>query len=186
MIKPFLFILVIIASWFNNFLIPLIIYAKEFSLFKKREKDFVGICTSGLIMDGFLAMLINIVILNFLLETGSVVNLANVEIATIAGFISMICAHLFMALRKWRVWIMPQPWRWNAGGYWHMFSMTIQMAFCFYPFILLIESPQLLNERITQASIILEIIFVSLFLFVFWLGGKGQPNKKLSFLSNPW
>lgn len=88
-------------------------------------------------MDGIAASLINFVVAKYLLEMKVPVQNYNVMLSLIMGFSIMICAHIWMSIRKWEVWIMPKSWKWNAGGYWHMISMTLQMAFLAYPLVLL-------------------------------------------------
>jgi hypothetical protein len=180
------FLLITFASLFNNLLVPFAIYFKKYGFFKKRKKDFVGCNFWGIIMDGFLAAAINLTALNFLLETKPKILPLDIKIAAFMGLLSMIFAHLWMVARRWKIWIMPQPWHFNSAGYWHMLSMTLQMSFLFYPLVILLQNPSLLTAPITQSSLILIFLFSLLFLLAFHQSNKGLKLGRLHLNKEPW
>lgn len=184
--KAILFFLITLASFINNFLVPLIIYTRKFGLFKKREENFVGMNIWGLIMDGVLAGFINIIIFNLLLWLNPKMVFKDIRIAFVLGFGSMVLAHVWMSLKEWSVWIMPEPWKWNEAGYWHMVSMTLQMSFCFYPLVLLVKIPKILNEGMVLTSISLAIFLAGLFLLSLKFSQRGLRLGKFFIGAEPW
>jgi hypothetical protein len=180
------FLFILTASLLNNLIIPFVIYFKKYGLFKKRNKNFIGCNAWGIIMDGFLAGLINITALNFLLALKPKILLDDIKIALFMGLASMIFAHLWMSARRWKIWVMPQPWHWNSAGYWHMVSMTIQMSFLFYPLVIILKNPPLLAEPITKPSIIFISLLTLLFLLAFHLSNKGLKIGRFHLNKEPW
>lgn len=87
-------------------------------------------------MDGIAAGMINFVAAKSLLELKTPIRTNDIVISLVIGFLIMIGAHVWMTVSKREVWIMPKPGKWNEAGYWHMVSMTLQMAFLAYPVIL--------------------------------------------------
>lgn len=162
--KFFLFFSVAFITALGNWGIPVAIYAKKYGLFKKRPKGFVGCNFWGVIMDVFIAGAINLVILNFLLTVSLKISQNDLIVSLVLGFLFMAVIHFFMAVTSWKEWIMPKPWHWNLAGYWHMVSMTLQMAYVFYPLVLLTKTPQLLEIFITRTTIVIVIILCLLFL----------------------
>src|SRR5574340_1533872 len=126
---------VLALSVVNNWLVPLTIYASKFGLFKKRPKEFIGCNDWGVVMDVILAGAINLTIWQYLLTIDPVIKQEDLVKALLGGFGFMVVTHFWMAVTFWKEWIMPEPFRWNAGGYWHMVSMTLQMAYAFYPLV---------------------------------------------------
>lgn len=182
---PFLFG-ILIASLINNLLVPFAIYYHKYGFFKKRKKDFIGCNTWGIIMDGILAGLINIVALNLLLTIKPQVETEDIKIAFILGLAAMATAHIYMVVAKWRIWIMPRPWQFNLAGYWHIISMTLQMSFLFYPLILILKNFSFLDYDIVKISVILIFFFALLFLLCLKLSKKGVKIGKLYISNKPW
>ncbi len=177
---------ILIASLINNLLIPFVIYYQKYGFFKKRKKDFIGCNSWGIIMDGIFAGLINIAALNLLLEIRPQIVMEDLKIAFILGFAIMILAHIYMVLAKWKIWIMPLPWQFNLAGYWHLISMTLQMSFLLYPFVLIYRSPTLLKNDIIQNSILWIIFFSLLFLLSLNLSKKGLKIGRFHISNKPW
>ncbi|MDP2927154.1 MAG: hypothetical protein Q8N65_03415 [bacterium] len=167
---PF-FILILCLSLLNNLLIPFAIYFRQFG--RKGYRGQGGCNIWGIVMDGILAGLINIIALNLLLELRFKVLVQDLTLAFLTGFISMVTAHIFMSVRRWKVWIMPEPWKWNAGGYWHMISMTLQMSFLFYSALLLLKTPSLLEKEMVQISLVSIFLLAGIFLLCLRLGKRG-------------
>lgn len=183
-IIPFLFIL--IASCFNNLIIPYLIYYKKFGLFKKRPPGFVGVNFWGIIMDGILAGGINIIILNYLLEIKPAILLSDLIISLIGGLIFMITSHIYMSVAKWKVWIMPKPWTWNLAGYWHMISMTLQMSYAAYCLLIIFRNPSLFFETLTVLSLGGGIFLTGLFLLALRHEKKGIKIGLIRIDNQPW
>jgi len=186
LLKLFLFVLISIFSCVNNLFIPFVIYYQKYGFFKKRNKDFIGCNGWGIIMDGFLAALINIIVLNYLLETKQSASYDSLEISLIFGIYTTIIIHYLMSVFKWKYWIMVKPWHWNSAGYWHMFSMTIQMTFIYYPLIIIWQNPRLLTLLITKYSLTIETIFVCLFALALYLSNKGIRIGRIHINKEPW
>ncbi len=184
--KIIFFLLILSASCLNNLLIPFFIYYKKYGFFRKRNKNFIGCNSWGIIMDGILAGLINIVMLNLLLNIKLRVKIEDMIIAFILGFVSMLLAHIYMVVAKWKIWIMPKPWQFNLAGYWHIISMTLQMSFLFYPLILIMKNPFLWGEDIVQTSLTLIFFFALLFLLCLKLMKKGVKIGNLNISNKPW
>ena len=180
---PF-FILILCLSLLNNLLIPFAIYFRKFGENGYRGQG--GCNTGGVIMDGILAGLINIIALNLLLELRFKVLVQDLTLAFLTGFVSMVTAHIFMSVRKWKVWIMSESWKWNAGGYWHMISMTLQMSFLFYPALLFLKTPSLFERGMVQISLILIFLLTGIFLLCLRLGEKGLRIGRFCLDSKAW
>lgn len=183
-IFPFAEILIFTAV--NNWVIPIIIYASKFGLFKKRPAKFTGCNWWGVVMDVIIAGLINLVILNYLLTTSSKFMAENVLAAFILGLASTIAIHIFMALTHRKEWIMPRPWKWNEGGYWHMISMTLQISYCFYPLVLFYREPKLLELFLTQATILLIVVLGAFFLLALSLKDRDLKIGPLKIRAKTW
>lgn len=184
--KPVYFIAIFILSLINNLLVPFTIYYFKYGFFKKRNKDFIGCNTWGIIMDGILAGLVNITALNMLIDLHADIKTADIMISIILGFLFMLGAHFYMVWAKWKIWIMPRPWKFNLAGYWHLFSMTIQMSFLFYPIILVINNPLLWEKEIVKASFSAILILSILFLLCLILMKKGVKLGFIKISNQPW
>lgn len=186
--KLYLFLLITIASFFNNLIIPYIIYAQKFGLFKNRQKDFIGVNGWGIIMDGLLAACMNVVAINFLYEVSPVLKPTDLILSLFIAIVLTTASHILMAVRKWKIWIMPRPWHWNEAGYWHMFSMTVQFFFLAYPLIILLENYNLLFSKIVQFSLFLFISLFILFIFALYCYDNKIEFKlgKITIKSRPW
>lgn len=161
--KLALFILIFFLSAINNLLLPYIIYFKKYGFGGKKEKPVYGVNEWGIIMDGILAGFLNIIFLNFLLEIKPVIMITDIISALIIALIITFFTHIFMAVRKWQIWIMPTPWRWNSAGYWHIISMTLQMFFLFYVAVLVFNDLSLLGKTFTKISILISLFIIALF-----------------------
>ncbi len=170
-----LFFLVALLTAFVNWLIPVLIYRKMFGLFKPRPKNFSGCNWWGVVMDVILAGLINIVVLNYILSADIIISIQSVGLAIILGFLAMGGLHVFMAVSAWKEWIMPKPWHWNAGGYWHMVSATVQFSYLAYPLVLLVNYPSLWKLNTTLGTTIILIFLTGLFIISLKL--KNQDIK---------
>lgn len=184
--KPVYFIGILILSLINNLLVPFTIYYFKYGFFKKRNKDFIGCNTWGILMDGVLAGLINIIALNMLITLGLQIKIIDVAVSTFLGFLFMILAHLYMVWAKWKIWIMPRPWKFNLAGYWHLFSMTVQMSFLFYPLVLVFENPYLWKSEIVKTSFFAILILAFLFLLCLILMKKGVKIGFIKISNQPW
>lgn len=165
MIHKFIFIIfILLASCLNNLIIPYVIYFKKYGFFKKRKKGFIGVNMWGIIMDGILAGLINIITLDYLLEIKQRMYMQDILFSLVSGFLFMVCCHIYMSVNKWKIWIMPKPWKWNEAGYWHMVSMTLQMSYIAYCLLILFKNPILLTQTSTQlmlgSTLLLGLLFV--------------------------
>lgn len=177
---------ILLASLLNNLLVPFAIYYQKYGFFKKRNKDFIGCNTWGIIMDGILAGLINIIAFNLLLEIKPRLELESLTMAFVLGFLSMVAAHTWMSVNRWKIWIMPRPWHWNMAGYWHMISMTLQMSFLFYPLILILKNPFLWEKALVKISLIVITFFALCFGLSLQLMKKGVRIGKFRISNKPW
>ena len=168
-------LLAIFLTSLNNWAVPVAIYWQKYGLFKERPENFVGVNIWGVVMDVFLASLINITILNFVSNYKDYVNVSNILVALSWGLAFTAAVHIFMATSYWRVWIMPLPWRWNLAGYWHMVSMTLQMSFAFFPLVILAQSPNLLFLPATQDALIKVAGLGVLFLISLYFEKSARP-----------
>lgn len=184
--KSVLFAVILLASCLNNLIIPYLIYYKKYGLFKKRERNFVGVNAWGIIMDGLLAGIINIISLNFLLVIKPAVSLQLVSVAIFLGLIFTLCCHLYMAVTRWKIWIMPKPWQWNEAGYWHMISMTIQMSFSAFCFIIILADPRVLKYEITGFTLASCFVLSFLFLASLQQQHKGLRIGVFNIDNKPW
>ncbi|MBI4359046.1 MAG: hypothetical protein HY577_00420 [Candidatus Nealsonbacteria bacterium] len=179
-----LFLLILCLSLLNNLLIPFAIYFRQFG--RKGYRGQGGCNAGGVIMDGVLAGLINLLALNLLFEIGPRLLFRDLALAFLVGFLSMVSAHVFMSLRRWEVWIMPRPGRWNKGGYWHMVSMTLQMGFLFYPALLLFQDPFLLERGMVQLSLFLIFLLAGLFLLCLRRGKRDWRVGRFCLSGQAW
>jgi hypothetical protein len=136
-------IFIVIFFLFANLLIPLFLYHRRFGLGKRKYKGKGGCNGWSIVMDGIAAGIINFVAAKYLLEIKASLLPRDLIVSLLIGILITFLAHAWMSYRKWEIWITPKPWRWNEGGYWHMISMTLQMAFLAYPLILLWKSHNL-------------------------------------------
>jgi hypothetical protein len=180
------FICILIASLINNLIVPYAIYYKKFGFFKKRPQGFIGVNFWGIIMDGILAGGINIIILNYLLNINSAILLSDLIVSILAGFFFMIICHIYMSVKKWKVWIMPKPWVWNLAGYWHMFSMTLQMSYVGYCFIIILRNLDRLTDSLTIFSVIVGFSLACLFILSLKQEKKGLKIGKVNISNKPW
>lgn len=181
-----LLLIITIFSWVSNLIIPLAIYIKKYGILKKRPEEFVGCNAWGIIMDGILANLMNITAMNFYIENRMPINPENIKISLLIGIVITAISHVTMAVREWEIWIMPSPWRWNEAGYWHMVSMTLQMAFFTYALVTIIQNPGLLLEQITIISMIFMSVWILFFLVALYFMSKGLRMGKLYLNYKPW
>ncbi len=141
---------VFLVTAFANWLIPLIIYAKKFGLFRQRPAGFIGCNGWGVVMDVVIAGIINVAVLGYIFFANQVIGTAEIMTALTWGFAGMVVLHVWMAVTKWEEWIMPEPWHWNAGGYYHMLSATIQFGYILLPVVLMREHPVLVLTLATK------------------------------------
>jgi len=184
--KIVLFILILLASWVNNWFLPFILYHFEYGLFQKKYKGRGGCNGWGIIGDGILAGLINITILYFLFSINPLTQNKDLVLALILGFFSMVVTHIWMSICRWETWIMPKPWHWNSGGYWHMFSMTMQIAFLWYPLILIFRYPILLRRPVVIMNLGLCSLWIGIFLASFYWGMRGLKIGRFHLNSESW
>jgi len=161
---PLVFLIVILTS-INNWVVPIVIYACKFDLFKKRPAGFVGCNFWGVIMDVFLASAINLVITNLLILFWEPISGKNLLTSLIISFSITVLLHIWMAVKPWKVWIMPKPWHWNLAGIWHWFSMTIQFAYGFYLLVILAHNPARFLFPENQISLFLAAVLGAVFLW---------------------
>ncbi len=180
---PF-FVLILCLSWLNNLLIPFAIYFRKFG--RHGYKGAGGCNIWGVLMDGVLAGAINLVALNFLLEVQPPVRGRDVLTAFIAGLAVMILMHAWLTWRKEGVWIMPEPGKWNSGGYWHMVSATLQMGFLVFVLWLIASRPFLWALTLTRLTLLTESLFGLLFLLCSSLGGRGLRVGRFHLDNRPW
>lgn len=179
-----LVILVIVVTAINNWLIPVLIYRKKFGLFKQRPAGFVGCNFWGVIMDVFLAGCINLVVANYYLTYGLNINFMLGSL--ILSVLATMFIHVLMAVKPWKVWIMPSPWKWNEAGYWHMFSMFAQFAYGFYPLVLISQKPDLLYRPETVITLAAAGLFGILFLVSLRYCNRGAQIGPLYISGEPW
>jgi len=186
--KLLLFFIIFSASLFNNLIVTYIIYYRRYGFFKKRPARHIGVNGWGIVMDGILAGCMNLVAINFLYEIRPNVTAADLFTAFVVAFVASVFCHILMAVRKWRIWIMPKPWHWNEAGYWHMFSMTAQFFFLAYPLILLFKNNSLLYSPITKTSGLLFFILLVLFSSALYCydNKKELSIGKFGIRSRPW
>ncbi len=180
------YLIIVVISYLNNLLVPFAIYHKKYGLFRKKYKEKGGCNGWGIFMDGVLAGLINVTVLNFLSVIQPRFNFEEAKLAFLAGFTSMVMAHVLMSIRKWETWIMPKPWHWNTGGYWHMISMTLQMSFLFYPVIIIVKDLTLLEESITRISLFSGLFWIGLFVLSWYLSNRGIKIGRFHLNKESW
>jgi hypothetical protein len=132
-------IFIVIFFLFANLFVPLFLYHRRYGLGKRKYKGKGGCNGWSFVMDGIAAGIINFIATRYLLELKAPIRTNEIMLSLVLGLIIMIFAHLWMSYRQWEIWITPKPGKWNEGGYWHMISMTLQMAFLAYPFVLLMQ-----------------------------------------------
>lgn len=184
--KIIYFLFILLLSSLNNLIVPFIIYYKKYGFFQKRNKDFIGCNAWGIIMDGVLAGMINIVAFNLIYDLKSNLFIDDIKLSIFLGFLSMALTHIWMSVRNWKIWIMPSPGRFNMAGYWHMISMTIQLSFLYYPLIVIGKNRVLLQREITVFSIAICIFLSFLFLLSLHLSKKGVKVWKIHLSNKPW
>lgn len=184
--KIIYFLIILSASCINNLIIPFAIYIKRYGLFKNRNKDFIGCNVWGIVMDGVLAGLINIIALNFILTIQPKLLTHEIKLALFWGMAASVGIHVLMATTAWKIWIMPRPWHWNLAGYWHMISFFIQMSFLFYPLIIIWQQPLLLSEKITKFSLGSVFFLGILFFLSLYFSRRGLKIGKLFIDHRPW
>ena len=185
---PF-FIIIFLLSCLNNLLVPFAIYFRKYGSGAHPEKKRFGggACNAwGVIMAGFLAGAINVIALNLIWEIHPIVLWRDVAIVFLFGVLSTVSAHVWMSLKQWQVWIMPRPWQWNAAGYWHMVSMTLQMGFLYYPLLLVLKNTSLLHDRSVQLSLLSSFLLGLVFLLCFHVGQRGLRIGRFCIDNKPW
>jgi hypothetical protein len=186
--KLILFIIISVLSLINNLLVTYAIYYKKFGFFKKRPKDFLGVNAWGIIMDGLLAAIMNIITINFLYEVKPDIKTYDLIVSLIIALVITTASHIFMVKRQWKIWIMPSPGHFNEAGFWHMFSMTAQTFFLSYPLIILINNRELLTSPVTKSTLteffILSVLYV---LTLYCYDNKKEISiGKIAIKSSPW
>lgn len=180
------FLIIIFLSFTNNLVVSTAIFIKKFGLFKKRNPDFVGINGWGIIMDGILAALMNLTAVNWILDIKPKILTEDLIPALLFGFSAMVVSHLYMAVKKWKIWIMPTPWHWNEAGHFHMFSATVQIGFLSYPAILILKNPNLLSLSLTQISFVFFIFLLFLFFLCLQCMKNGIKIGKFTISGKSW
>jgi hypothetical protein len=137
-------------------------------------------------MDGIAAGMINYIAARYLLELKAPIRTNEIMLSLTLGLIIMICAHIWMSYRKWEIWITPKPWRWNEGGYWHMISMTLQVAFLAYPLILLWESHNLGFIFEIRDWFLWGVLGILIFLWSFTRQDRDLKIGRFIIKSNAW
>jgi len=173
--RPFSFVVVFVLGAILDWGIPVVIYWRKFGLFKKRPRGFVGCNSWGVVMDVFLAGGINLAVFDYLLSMKRLIGPEEILAALLLGLFGMMAIHVWMALTFWREWIMPTPWRWNVGGYYHMFSMAVQFSFAFLPLVLFWERPELL--RLSSTRLLVLMVLVGGILFLLALSVKDKTVR---------
>ncbi len=179
-------ILIVLLTAINNWAIPVVIYASKFGLFKKRVEGFVGCNFWGVVMDVFIAGVINVAVWNYLASFAITLSSADIVKALMFGVLAAAGTHIIMAATAWKEWIMPEPWRWNAGGYWHMVSETIQMAYVFLVLVTLADRPELLALPTTQLTLLVLVVLGILFLLALSAKDKDIVLGDLELSAQPW
>ncbi|MCL4338685.1 hypothetical protein M1271_03280 [Patescibacteria group bacterium] len=180
------YLVIVILSGILNWLIPLLIYAGKFGLFKKRTAGFVGCNFWGIVMDVVLAGMIDTIILKYLFIVSAKPLMEYIIQAFVLGFVIMVTTHIVMSITHWKEWIMPSPWRFNAGGYWHMISMTLQMAYCAYPLVIITQQTKLLTLVATHTTILAVLALASLFLFSLTVKHRDLEIGPIRISGKPW
>ena len=180
------YLAIIILSGTLNWLIPVVIYAKKFGLFRKRPSGFIGCNFWGFIMDVILAGLINVIILRYLVIVSARPDVKDILPAFALGLLMMATTHIVMSVTYWKEWIMPAPWRFNAGGYWHMVSMTLQMSYCSFPLIVIARQSHLLSLSATHITVLAILALACLFLFSLTVKHKDIEIGPIRISGKPW
>lgn len=181
-----LFVVTVFFTILGDWAIPFFLFWKTWGLFKKRPEGFVGTNFWGIIMDVLLASAVNIVILNYILSYKSYTTDMNIFLALILSFAFTVFIHIFMAVTKWKIWIMPTPWHLNLAGKWHLISMTLQMAFAFFPLIMFWQNPSLISMADTQKTLIMVGILGTLFLISLYFCDRGLRIGKFEISGESW
>jgi hypothetical protein len=179
-------IAIVIFFQFADLLIPLFLYHRRYGLFKGKYKKKGGCNEWSFVMDGVAAGMINFAAAKYLWEIKMPIRTNEIMLSLATGFLIMIGAHIWMSVRQWEIWIMPKPWKWNEGGYWHMISMTLQMAFLAYPLILYWQSHNLGLIFARRNYFLSGVLGTVIFLWSFKRSGSDLKIGRIVLRSRGW
>ena len=180
---PF-FVLILGLSLLNNLLVPFWLYFRKFG---RRGYQGQGGCNGwGVLMDGVWVAFLNLVAVNFLLEAKLAWRWPEIFLSFCLGLLAMVLMHVWMSLKRWEGWIMPKPWKWNSGGYWHMISATLQIGFLFYPLVLIWKNPVWLSQPLTQLTLLAGALGALLFFLSLSVGRRGLKTKFFQISHRSW
>lgn len=125
------YLLIYLVSLFFNWLVQLSYYL---SVTRKKPQAFEGYKTlfdyyTGIIGDGIIVPLINILIYIFILNSGYQPSILTIVEALTIGITLDVAFHYAQARLELVNWSMPGRFQWNFAGRWHMISFPIQISY---------------------------------------------------------
>lgn len=160
-------IVIIIISLVFNWLVQLVYYLYKI---RKNPKAFGSHRTllnyyTGYIGDGIILPIINVLIFFLLRSLQFPLDNLIIGLSVGMGILANFAVHHFQAKRELTNWSMPEPYRWNFAGKWHMISFPIQASYLG----IFINTIFLKNEMVDSRGQILLIFAVFGLFFIFLL-----------------
>ncbi len=87
---------------------------------------------SAIIGDGIILPAVSVLMMRALRQWGTRVGRRNLGLALLAGTLFTSAVHFAQGRNKMVNWSMPEPWKWNGIGIYHMFYMGGQFAFTWF------------------------------------------------------
>jgi len=87
---------------------------------------------SAIIGDGIILPAVSVLMMRALRHWGARVGRRNLGLALLAGTLFTSAVHIGQGRNKMVNWSMPEPWKWNWIGIYHMFYMGAQFAFTWF------------------------------------------------------
>lgn len=164
------YFIIALVSLFLNWFVQLGYY-----LYKKRQnpRAFVGQRTlldykTGYLGDGVIVPLINILIYYVIIKTGYRLQVYELVFAFTLALLIDILAHYLQGRLKLTNWSMPEPFRWNFAGHWHMVSFPIQITYILlYYYIVILYWNTLVGQRDLISAVAGAAILMLFFGFLY-------------------
>ncbi len=181
-----LFFLVFLLTIIINFGVSLLVYYKKFGLFKKRPEGFLGITTFGFIEDAVIMPLVNVLALSILLDAGLLPTKTELMLFLFVGFSFSIFVHVLFSMHNWEIWLMEEPWEWNAAGRWHMISLALQLGYLFLVGYILLDDTFVFRFPEDNLKFKIILLLLSLFALLFVNNEEGIKLGKVKIKNRTW
>lgn len=123
---------------------------------------------SGMIGDAICAPFINTFLFLTYFDLKIDWGMPLVAICLLSGLLVTALLHLVQAKMKLTNWSMPQPWKWNFPGKYHMFSATVQFGFLTFSLYTIGKNWTLITEQPQRLLyVLLALSFALLFNLTF-------------------